>query len=249
MRFACTQGAFLYTLPDMGSLAAAIQRFGNYFREADASLSDPAGYFAAAYALYDALVPDEAKALAGRYARLIVIPDGPLANLPFEALLTEPLFGKNFGKASYLIKKLAVQYSWSAELLWRPAPEKRGGAIVQFDPQFSKGERGLVPLVQGKKETASLAKLRRLAGSAAVLAEFQRWAPKSLLLHLSTHASAGVRAASPGWSLLDPAPCPPAIRPAATHRAGGIERLRDQLGPNRRWRASSPAASSPGPTA
>ncbi|MBK6622158.1 MAG: CHAT domain-containing protein [Saprospirales bacterium] len=138
------------------------------------------------------LIPREAAALLDESGALLVIPDGPLGYLPFEALLTESYTGKGFGQAPYLIKKLPVQYSWSAELLWRPGPERKEGAVVQFDPQFSKGERGLVPLVQGKKETAPLAKLRRLAGSAAVLAEFQRWAPKSLLLHLSTHASAGV---------------------------------------------------------
>ncbi|MBK7338765.1 MAG: CHAT domain-containing protein [Saprospirales bacterium] len=180
----------MHTLPNDEALYTALQRYIGYFKDANASLSDPAGYFEAAHALFALLIPREAAALLDESGALLVIPDGPLGYLPFEALLTESYTGKGFGQAPYLIKKLPVQYSWSAELLWRPGPERKEGAVVQFDPQFSKGERGLVPLVQGKKETAPLAKLRRLAGSAAVLAEFQRRAPKSLLLHLSTHASA-----------------------------------------------------------
>lgn len=185
-----TGGAFLHTFPNDANLGAALQRYGGYFKDANASLSDPAGYFEAAHALFALLIPREAAALLDESGALLVIPDGPLGYLPFEALLTDSYTGKSFGQAPYLIKKRPVQYSWSAELLWRAAPERRGGAFVQFDPQFSKGERGLVPLVQGKKETAPLAKLQRLGGSAAVLAEFQRRAPTSLLLHLSTHASA-----------------------------------------------------------
>ena len=183
-------GAILHTLPDQSSLTAAIQRFGNYFREADASLSDPAGYFAAAHDLYTLLIPKEAAPLFDKFKKLIAIPDGPLGYLPFEALLTAPYSGKSFGQAPYLINKLPVQYSWSAELLWRSGTEKGKGAVVQFDPMFAKGERGLAPLTLGKRETASLGRFRRMTGAAAGLAEFQHWAPKSLILHLSTHASA-----------------------------------------------------------
>ncbi|MBK7407098.1 MAG: CHAT domain-containing protein [Saprospirales bacterium] len=184
------QGAFLEKMDGVQALQVALQQYGHYFKDADATLADPAGYFAVAYDLYHLLVPEQAKGLLDQADKLIVVPDGPLGYLPFEALLTESWSGKSYGSAPYLIKKAPIQYSWSAELLWRPAPNREGGAIVQFDPGFPNGERGLAPLLYGMKETAHLATLQRLSGASASLAAFLDWAPRARILHLSTHARA-----------------------------------------------------------
>lgn len=183
-------GTFLKVLSDVGALGAALGRFGTFFQNAEAGLSDPAGYFSAAHDLYNLLIPAKAMSLAGSGKKLIVIPDGPLGYLPFEALLTGPYSGTSYGGAPYLIRRLPVQYSWSAELLWRaPAGKGRGGA-VQFDPMFAAGERGLGSLTQGLKETGGVRGFRRLEGAAASLEAFFEWGPLSRVLHLSTHARA-----------------------------------------------------------
>jgi tetratricopeptide (TPR) repeat protein len=184
-------GAFLKVLSDVGALGSTLGRFGSYFQSAEASLSDPAGYFAAAHDLYNLLIPARAMSLIATSKKLVVIPDGPLGYLPFEALLADVYSGSGYGGAPYLIRQLPVQYSWSAELLWRaPAGKGRGGA-VQLNPMFAGGERGLAPLGQGAKETGGAGGFRRLEGAAASLAAFRKWGPQAGVLHLSTHARAG----------------------------------------------------------
>lgn len=184
-------GAFLKVLSDARALGAALGRFGSYFQNAEASLSDPAGYFAAAHDLYNLLIPARAMSLIATSKKLVVIPDGPLGYLPFEALLTGAFSGTSYGGAPYLMRQLPVQYSWSAELLWRAPAGKGRGEAVQLDPMFAGGERGLAPLLQGGKETGGAGGFRRLEGAAASLAAFREWAPQAGILHLSTHARAG----------------------------------------------------------
>jgi CHAT domain-containing protein/tetratricopeptide (TPR) repeat protein len=76
-------------------------------------------YTTAAYRLYQTLLqPVEASLFA---EKLIIIPDGSLNYVPFEALLTESI-GENSGIKDYsvlpfLIKKHAVSYAYSATLL------------------------------------------------------------------------------------------------------------------------------------
>ncbi len=185
-------GAFLHTLPNDEALYTALQRYIGYFKDANASLSDPAGYFEAAHALFALLIPREAAALLDESGALLVIPDGPLGYLPFEALLTESYTGKGFGQAPYLIKKLPVQYSWSAELLWRPAPEKRKAPWCNSTLNFQKESGVWSRWYRAKKKRP----LWRSSGAWPVRRpfwpNFSARAPKSLLLHLSTHASAGV---------------------------------------------------------
>ncbi len=183
-------GAFLKVLSDVAALGNAIGRFGSYFQSAEKSLSDPSGYFSAAHDLYNLLIPAQAMSLIGTCKKLIVIPDGPLGYLPFEALITEAFSGASYGSAPYLIRRLPVQYSWSAGLLWRETTGKGRRAAVQFDPVFAAGERGLAPLNLGGKETGGLRGFRRLEGAAASLAAFREWGPQAGILHLSTHAQA-----------------------------------------------------------
>lgn len=67
-------------------------------------------YMTQAYDLYqEVLLP--AKALKGK---LLIIPDGPLTQLPFEALITNP--SKHFNDASYLIRRHSVNYSPSLKV-------------------------------------------------------------------------------------------------------------------------------------
>lgn len=183
-------GVFLHIAPDAQEFRVAVQRFSAYFRDANQIIDDPQGYFQAAHALYAMAVPDEAAARIAEVGKLIIAPDGPLAYIPFEALLTEAYPGGSLGRAPYLLKKLPVQYCWSAELLWRAAPQRKGGPFVQFDPGFTNGERGLAPLGLGNQETAVIRGRKRLPGASASLGQFMALAPRAHILHLSTHARA-----------------------------------------------------------
>ncbi len=68
-----------------------------------------------AHELYNTLIAPELKANALK--RLIIIPDGSLAYLPFEMLLTQPApAARNYKTLSYLLKDQAISYSQSASI-------------------------------------------------------------------------------------------------------------------------------------
>ncbi|WP_074407028.1 CHAT domain-containing protein [Aquimarina megaterium] len=69
-----------------------------------------------AYALYNTLIAPVKDKLVGD--QLIVIPDGPLWHLNFELLLTQKDDSNNPALLSYLLKKYAITYANSANLLF-----------------------------------------------------------------------------------------------------------------------------------
>jgi len=125
---------------------------------------------AAAGELYDILLKPVEKSLEGR--ALIVVPDGILARLPFEALVV----AKDGGR-TYLLEENPVKYVQSASVLAtlrtssRPAAAT-GGFVGFGDPvydfdRFRKGEREDVPPGDGG------AALRRYAGMAGRLSRLE----------------------------------------------------------------------------
>ena len=124
----------------------------------------------AAGELYDILLKPVEKSLEGR--ALIVVPDGILARLPFEALVV----AKDGGR-TYLLEEYPVKYVQSASVLAtlrtssRPAAAT-GGFVGFGDPvydydRFRKGEREDVPPGDGG------AALRRYAGMAGRLSRLE----------------------------------------------------------------------------
>ncbi|HEX2974788.1 MAG TPA: tetratricopeptide repeat protein, partial [Bacteroidales bacterium] len=77
------------------------------------------------YKLYNQLFPENL--LMGQHIEnLVIIPDGELAIIPFEALLTEApgdYFG-DYSKYPYLVKKYNISYSYSANLFYLTSNRK-----------------------------------------------------------------------------------------------------------------------------
>lgn len=70
-----------------------------------------------AYKLYRQLFPDK---LPDYLKHLIIIPDGELSTIPFEALITNKDYeDKSFQELPYLIKKYQISYAFSANLLYQ----------------------------------------------------------------------------------------------------------------------------------
>ena len=95
---------------------------------------------AAQHELYEVLVAPAAPLLAG-VERLVVVPDGILALIPFEALLTRPATGEPAAR-DYLVSRYAVSYSPSASALAARAGGAATGTIVALgDPWFGNPSR------------------------------------------------------------------------------------------------------------
>lgn len=90
---------------------------------------------------------------------LMIIPDGPLVDLPFEALVTKPA-QKN--RPEYLLDRLAVTYWLSARSRWL-LEEKRGdnvpaanGNLASFAPQYPVGGEQLAMMMENDSVVSRL---------------------------------------------------------------------------------------------
>lgn len=87
--------------------------------------------------LFQILIAD--KVSKAKSQRWLIIPDGALAHLPFEALLQESPRPEMEWNMPFLIKEKAISYSYSAYLLTKPLQGDRKGkafSAIGFAPEF-----------------------------------------------------------------------------------------------------------------
>ncbi|MCO6491868.1 MAG: CHAT domain-containing protein [Phaeodactylibacter sp.] len=162
-------------------------------------------YAAYGYQLYQSLVQPVAHLLP---ERLIIVPDGILEYVPFEALLREaagPAF-RNFSSYPYLIRDFQISYAHSARLLQEmktAAYAARRRWVLAFAPSFSdppgqdtslaSRRRNLGRLTGNVKEVQAIKRLLRTRvykGTDATRERFLADAPYYSIIHLATHAKA-----------------------------------------------------------
>lgn len=153
---------------------------------------------------------------------LVIIPDGYLSYLPFEALLTsEAGEAGNYSGLDYLIRKSEISYAYSAKmLLMRPASNqatKYTGKALAFAPEYGKQDRIAAKspeqapnrntnaaLPGAKEEVQALSrhlKVESYAGKSATEATFKARASSHAVLHLAMHGV--VNNAKADYSYLD----------------------------------------------
>lgn len=150
----------------------------------------------------------------------IVIPDGVLGYVPFEALLTKaPERRGNFGTYHYLLNEKTISYSYSASMLRQMREKKHlslpNASVLALAP-FNRGDTlglkvmidstdemptislrdALGPLLQSGQEAAQVAEIwtgKALFGTEVSIEKFWELAPQYRILHLSTHGKADDR--------------------------------------------------------
>ena len=132
-------GLSVSTVAKDSSLEAAVEELRGGIAERDF-----ARYARSARWLYEQLIAPVERDVAGK--DLVVVPDGPLSAMPFEALLTRAVSATSgwgdAGSLPYLIRDRAVSYAYSATMLLtalrreKPPPEKD---YVAFAPVFLEG--------------------------------------------------------------------------------------------------------------
>lgn len=170
-------------------------------------------YTKAALQLYDKLIaPVKAKLTE----QVIIIPDGVLGYVPFEALLTKtPARPTIFKTYNFLVQEHQISYCYSATLLREMRDKqhrKRPTAqVLALAPFYRKDVKkldslrlltgislrdSLAPLDASGEEVAAIAKIwkgQALYGAAASVDTFRRLAEQYRILHLSTHGKADDR--------------------------------------------------------
>ena len=103
---------------------------------------DFSDYSAAAYGLYEKLIKPVAKKLNGK--SLTIIPHDKLSYIPFDALLSQmpDTSVMNFRNLNYLVRDYAINYSYSATLLYDyfKQNKKSSKSLIIFSPQYVANE-------------------------------------------------------------------------------------------------------------
>ncbi|RLD54066.1 MAG: hypothetical protein DRI97_12215, partial [Bacteroidetes bacterium] len=163
-------------------------------------------YVDAAYSLYQRFLLPVEEQISGK--RLLIIPDGALGYIPFEALITGPPAneGMDYRSLPYLIYKYRTNYSYSATLYFteqekRTDPDKQ---LLAFAPTYENVHEinsdkfpanrdfttYLVPLRFISTEIQNISEIidcDRFEGYEATEQVFKEEAPKYDILHLAMH--------------------------------------------------------------
>ncbi|WP_240475264.1 CHAT domain-containing protein [Flavobacterium reichenbachii] len=165
-----------------------IVQFVDYFNSPDAITNDIAGYQKCGKDVFNILkLPNNSV-----YQNLIIVPDGILNFLPFEALITQESKTTNFAKMHYLLNDFKIAYNLSANIYLSSKPVSR----------LEKTVLGVFPVFEGtpfelsysKKELEAIRSNfngKYLENSDASYQNFKNNAAAYSILHLSTHASSG----------------------------------------------------------
>ena len=190
------RGVNHFTLPGRAALGPRVEILRRGLADPERAVSK--GTLAASRTLYRQLVEPALQALEG-IERLIVSPDGPLALIPFEALLAaEPGADGVPARGDWLGSRWAVSYAFSASTLAARSGAGGGqGVVALADPEFG---GALPPLPHTADEARQLERLAGargaaftgLSGAAATRAGLLALAalPGAALLHVATHGVA-----------------------------------------------------------
>ena len=148
-----------------------------------------------AFHLFNTLV---APFIADLPSRVIIVPDGKLGNLPFEAFLTQPVTRiDRFATMPYLVKDHAISYAYAANLpilARRVSSTPQAIPILIMAPSLEDNISGFPPLKHTIEEARAIKRLiprgKLVKGSSATKAYFRQKASRSRILHLATHAQA-----------------------------------------------------------
>jgi CHAT domain-containing protein len=178
-------------------LAASIDRF-----RSDLGKGDP-GFQSSARALYDRLLKPLEVQLKGK-TNIVIVPDGPLWDLPFQVLMDE--------KGKFLVEKAAVSYAPSLTALREMrkkgestrAKRKAGAELLAFGNPVIRGDtvkrvqrifmsEKLEPLPEAERLVRELGKMyggnrsKVFIGGAASEAVVKSEAPKYRIVQFATH--------------------------------------------------------------
>ncbi|MBO9583209.1 MAG: CHAT domain-containing protein [Flavobacterium sp.] len=162
--------------------------FIELFKDPSAISSNPKKYNILGNKVYQKLqIPK-----IGKHKNLIIVPDGILSFLPFEALVSETSNTSNFTKMHYLLDKFDIAYNNSAELYLNANALSNGTTnVLGLFPIFEKTNYALR---FSKNELESIKHNfdgQFFENGDATFLNFKNNAIGKSIIHLSTHASSG----------------------------------------------------------
>ncbi|GAA3601369.1 CHAT domain-containing protein [Flavivirga amylovorans] len=164
-----------------------ITDFIHLFDSASIINNDISKFTTSAFTLYNILNLTKTEA----FKNVIIIPDGLLNFVPFEALLISKTNTTNFSKMPFVVKKQTVVYNTSAAFYLKKARKNKKNNLLGLFPVFEKTKNNLTYSIDEadaiKKEIPSTIFLRNQATKKTFIKKSSDYS----IIHLSTHASSG----------------------------------------------------------
>jgi CHAT domain-containing protein len=125
------------------------------------------------------------------HENVVIIPDGLLNFIPFEALLTSKTTTTSFSKMPFVIKSQHITYNSSATLYLTENQEHKNKDLLGFFPVFENTNQKLTYSIDEAEVIKEKMNSDIFMNSKASKINFLKNASKYGILHLSTHASSG----------------------------------------------------------
>lgn len=164
-----------------------ISEFIDYFNDNSAINNDIETYRNTAFKLYKVLMPEnfyETK-------NLLIIPDGILYFVPFEALLFKSSQSTSYASMPFLIQRKTVSYHTSATLYYNSKIPEVENSMLGVFPVFENSSNFLRYSIDEAKQLSLWIDSKQLMHEEANKQNFKDLAQQYSILHLSTHARSG----------------------------------------------------------
>ena len=122
---------------------------------------------------------------------IIIIPDGLLNFIPFEALLTSKTNTTSFSKMPFVIKSHTIAYNSSSQFYLTSTKATKSTNLLGFFPVFENSKQPLTFSIEEASTVENEMDSKLLLKNKATKNYFIENAKNYDILHLSTHASAG----------------------------------------------------------
>lgn len=125
------------------------------------------------------------------YKNLLIIPDGLLNFIPFEAMLTEHVKPTKFEKMPFLMRRHSVSYNSTIEFYLNKHQKKKSKKMLGVFPVFENSNRELKYSVEEANAIKDEMRVTLLINDKATKKAFIDSVDDYAIIHLSTHANSG----------------------------------------------------------
>lgn len=196
-----SQSIACHKITEGGKVYDAIRTLNDLFSSAARINNDVALYKRMAFELTGLLhIPTSSAA-----KKLVIIPDGLLNYVPFEALLSAETNSINYATFPYLLKTFTIAYGSSATSFvdYKKSPTSRDNDVLAMFPVFKNTSRKLTHSETEAKSIQSYVNGTFLFGDQATKKAFGKNLHRYNIIHLSTHAAAGSWLEPPSIDFID----------------------------------------------